>query len=369
MITAGTLFGPDCSNFQGHPDWAKVKASGCLVGGYKVSEGRTFQDAAHQYNRAAVPAAGLIPLAYHFLYYDASYADRPDLFAAQAAWFCSLADPDALHVLDVEAPAPAGKMDVKAWVAEYRRRMPGHALGLYANHSLWANRSGIQYSPAGLFDYLWHAGIGDGVYTTATGTIQAEWGAVSALHNSFAGRGFDTCRLWQITDHAAVAGVSGGCDGNAFQGSADDFRALITTGDDMPTADEIAAAVWKYAIKSQWNAQTLSAAALLARTELFSIEGGWLGSDPAGSPTVASKSAAAVKAVSGQTDSLEASAHATLAAIAAAALDPDALASKVAAKVLAGAGSLDEAAVKAAFLEVLAEELPRIHVVVDPPAS
>jgi hypothetical protein len=238
MIGTGVLYGPDCSNFQGHPDWAKVAATGATykIGGYKVSEGRTYQDPAHQYNRAAVPAAGLIPLAYHFLFYDASYAGRPDLFAAQAAWFCSLVDPRALHVLDVEAAAPAGKMDVKAWVAEYRRHFPSHPLGLYANHSLWANRSGIQYDPT-MFDYLWHAGIGDGYYTPATGSIQQEWAATSGLHNSFAGRGFDTCRLWQITDHAAVPGVSGTCDGNVFQGSADDLRALTTTGDDMSQAD------------------------------------------------------------------------------------------------------------------------------------
>jgi GH25 family lysozyme M1 (1,4-beta-N-acetylmuramidase) len=270
LSTSGVLFGPDCSQYQGRPAWGTVYASGCRLGFYKGTEGRTFEDSSHQYNRAAVKAAGLVPGVYHFLYYSDEYATNPSLWAAQARWFVSRADPDALHFLDVEAAAAAGHhLGVREWVTEYRRLLPGHALGLYANRSLWANRSRVPYDPAGLFDYVWHAGVADGRYTTATGSIAAEWAATSSLSNSFAGKGYPECRLWQITDHAQVAGVSGTCDGNGFQGTLAELRALITTGtgDDSMSAEDVAAlkayidskiggvpaAVWSYPVGSAWE--------------------------------------------------------------------------------------------------------------------
>jgi hypothetical protein len=242
LSPSGVLFGPDCSQYQGKPDWRAVRASGCVIGGYKVSEGRTFIDPTHAWNRAQTKAAGLVPLAYHYLYYSDEYANNPALWALQADWFVDNADPAAIHVLDVEAPATSGHhLGVKEWVAQYRKRLPNHPLGVYANRALWQNRSRMPYDPAGLFDFVWHAGVGNGYYTSAAGSIQAQWSAQGGLVNSLAAVGYPTCKLWQITDHAKVPGVGGSfCDGNAFTGTLEQLRALATgttEDDDMTAAD------------------------------------------------------------------------------------------------------------------------------------
>lgn len=235
LSAAGVLYGPDCSQYQGRPSWSAARAAGALIGGYKVSEGRTYEDPSHAWNKAQTVAAGLQPLAYHYLYFSAEYAANPALWAAQAAFFCSKVDPKALHVLDVEAAATVGDhLGVREWVAEYRRHFPDHALGVYSNRAMWQNRSRMPYDPAGLFDYVWHAGVGNGYYTSAKGTIAQQWAGTGSLSNSFAGNGYPACKLWQITDHAVVPGVPGTCDGNAFQGSLADLKALVLKGDAEP---------------------------------------------------------------------------------------------------------------------------------------
>lgn len=225
LAAAGVLFGPDCSQFQGVVDWSKVRAAGCLIGGYKVSEGRTFQDPQHQNNRRGVQVAGLVPVAYHYLYGSAEYVKNPGLWAAQADWYCKLVDPDAVHVLDVEAPLADPGLGVAAWVTAYRKHFPTHPLVIYTNRGMWVNRSHVTDRwPAGVG--VWHAGYRDGLYISAKGTIAAQWAAISGVTNSAAGLGAPACQLWQITDHASVPGVAGLCDGNAFQGTLAQLQAL-----------------------------------------------------------------------------------------------------------------------------------------------
>jgi GH25 family lysozyme M1 (1,4-beta-N-acetylmuramidase) len=387
LATSGVLYGPDCSQYQGRPAWGTVYSSGCRLGFYKGTEGRTFKDSSHDYNRAAVPAAGLVPGVYHFLYYSDEYANDPSLWAAQARWFVSVADPHALHFLDVEAAATAGHhLGVREWVTEYRRLMPGHALGLYANRSLWANRSRVPYDPAGLFNYVWHAGIADGRYTTATGSIAAQWAATSSLSNSFAGKGYPECRLWQITDHAQVAGVSGTCDGNGFQGTLAELRALITTGtgDGSMSAEDVAAlkayidskvggvpaAVWSFPVGSAWEddpAQTAGKA--LRSAQRYGIEGGYVGNRPGTTtPTAASSLATAVggAATAEALRSVAANATAQRQAIAAQ-LDPGRFAEAFIAKLGGAGGTLTADAVKEAASEAFAEQLAQVRLgVIDP---
>jgi GH25 family lysozyme M1 (1,4-beta-N-acetylmuramidase) len=239
LTTGGTLFGPDVSQYQGKPNWATVAAAGCRIKFWKATEGRTFLDPSAAYNQTHT--AGMLEGCYHFLYYSQEYADKPSLWGAQADWYAKNAPATVGHFLDVEAAATAGHwLGVKEWVAEYRRLFPGHPLGGYFNRSLWANRSRVPYDPRDLFDYIWHAGIGDGYYTSATGSIQAEWAAISKLVNSVANVGYPDVRLWQITDHGSVPGVSGTCDGNAYQGSIADLAATLTgKKDDSMSAAEV----------------------------------------------------------------------------------------------------------------------------------
>jgi hypothetical protein len=382
---AGVLYGPDCSQYQGLVDWPKVRASGCVIGGYKVSEGRTFEDPTHRHNRAGTKAAGLQPLAYHFLFYSDAYAADPSLWARQADWFVQNADPAAIHVLDVEAAATSGHhLGVREFVARYRQLLPNHGLGVYANRALWENRSRMPYTPAGLFDFVWHAGVGNGYYTTATGTIQQQWSAQSGLVNSFAAQGYPVTKLWQITDHAKVPGVGGSfCDGNAFTGTLTELNALVgQAGDDSMSAaevqeikdyiasqrDDFAKSFWAWKLTSGWNGQPESAAAMLARAEEFAIEAGYpyarpKGNDHADTPTHAMLLQGKLDRAVGQTDTLEASEAAQSAALAG--LDPQALADAIAGKLGGGA---DAAVIRQAVHDALAEQLPNVHLAVDKPA-
>jgi GH25 family lysozyme M1 (1,4-beta-N-acetylmuramidase) len=229
LAATGVLFGPDVSQYQGRPAWAAVRAAGCRFAIRKATEGRTFLDGSAGYNRAGIPAAGLAPGAYHFLYFSQEYVDKPALWGAQAAWFARNTDAGEGHVLDVEAAATAGHwLGVREWCAEYRRLFPGHPLIGYSNRSLWRNRSRVPYDPRDLFDSFWHAGVGDGYYTTASGSLPSQWGAVGSLSNSVAGMGFPEVALWQFTDHASVSGIGGTCDGNAWRGTLPELQAAFT---------------------------------------------------------------------------------------------------------------------------------------------
>jgi GH25 family lysozyme M1 (1,4-beta-N-acetylmuramidase) len=376
LSVTGVLFGPDCSQYQGRPSWATVAAAGCAIGGYKVSEGRTYRDPAHAYNQAAVPGAGLVPLAYHYLYGSAEYANHPELWAAQARWYCSLVDPHAIHALDVEAPMASPGLGVSAWVAEYRRHFPAKPLLIYTNHGQWLYRSHVTDRwPAGA--QLWHAGISDGRYTATTGGLTTEWAGINGLSNSMTSLGAPVCELWQFTDHAAVPGVSGTCDGNAFLGSRAELEALAT-GDDVPLTDaekkeiiegagaEAAQQVWATLVNSPYHGRPLPAAQILGDAYRFAVEASYPVKRPpdnakAGTPTYALQLLQLLGTIGANVDTLEASEAAEATALAA--LTPAALADAIAAKL---GGSADTATVKAAVLAALAEGMPTFDIVAQP---
>lgn len=291
-----TVFGPDVSQYQGKPDWGKVKASHPSMGlaWYKATEGRTFIDPSCAYNRTEIPKAGLVAGAYCFLYFSQEYVDHPNLWAGQADTFAKNTLPGHGHCLDVEAAATSGHwLGVKEWCAEYRKLFPGHPLGLYSNRSLWRNRSRMPYDPDKLFDYIWHAGYRDSAYIGTKGSLAAQWAAADNLiQNSFASMGYPDCDLYQITDHASIPGISGTCDGNVYTGSLAGYTSMITgkgqVDDSMSAADvaalkayldsridDIANAVWQYKIKRMWDGADSSASLLLNGAHFYGLHGGW----------------------------------------------------------------------------------------------
>jgi GH25 family lysozyme M1 (1,4-beta-N-acetylmuramidase) len=342
LAAAGVIFGPDVSQYQGKPAWATVKASGCVIKFWKATEGRTFLDPSAAHN--ATRLAGTVEAAYHFLYFSQEYVDRPALWGAQAEWFARNAREDVGHVLDVEAAATAGNhLGVREWAAEYRRLFPGHPLGGYLNRSLWRNRSRMPYDPDGIFDYVWHAGIGDGFYTPAKGSIASEWAAVGSLSNSVSAMGYPTVELWQITDHAAVPGVVGLCDGNAYQGSAAELSALLT-GKAVDTSMSAA---------DVQNLQTYLGSDDFKNVVRAAVHGTAIGrlKNPDGTPVTLGQIAAAMWAALPNVDELSPAAVASVA---------DAIGPVVS----GGSGfTRDE------LVDALTEALSRIHVVADPPAS
>jgi hypothetical protein len=163
------------------------------------------------------PGLGLGRLVYH-------YADGASV-GAQAAHFLSTVGPrgprDVLAV-DAEwpdAPTAADGRRVAALVGELANR--GATTGMVYSRASWL--AAAQLLPAMLpagWRWLWLAHYG-----VRTPAIPAGWTSDQVL-------------AWQFTDRAPTAGVPAPCDRSRV------LREWLPEGDDMPTAQEIAAAVW-----------------------------------------------------------------------------------------------------------------------------
>lgn len=206
------LLGIDVSEFQGDPDWHKVKASGVTFAIARVAYGASRVDTSYAYNKLAIPNAGIIPGSYHFL--TAGYE------AAQADLFCSVADAHSIHCLDVEY---AG-LDVSSWVARYRTHYPHKLLLIYTGRDLWSHASGGNGAQYGM---LWLAGSSPNAYTPGSGSLDSLW---SATHthgiSGYMFGGWTGWKFCQFTDRASIPGITGYVDGDVFSGTMSDLQAL-----------------------------------------------------------------------------------------------------------------------------------------------
>ena len=218
------LLGCDCSEYQGRPDWATAATSGVRFAVARVSYGASHNDTSYPYNRARIPAAGIIPGAYHFL--TASQAAAP-----QADVFCALADPAAIHALDVER---AG-LDVTGWVTQYRRHYPQKTLLIYTGRDLW--HAAVGELNGGLIGPLWLAGVVPNGYVPGAGSLADLAAKIGTQDGGLPWGGWNGRAFTQFTDSALVPGIVGPVDGDAFHGTPDDLYALTGIGDDMQLKD------------------------------------------------------------------------------------------------------------------------------------
>jgi lysozyme len=217
------LYGVDVSSFQGSPDYVKVHAAGVAFVIAKATEGLGYTDPTYTRNKAAIPAAGLVPGAYHFLRgtHDG---------ASQAEAFVRAADPHAIHALDVECLADVRKfnrhLDVPGFVKRYRQLLPGHPLMIYTGRDFWTACAGTA-TPGPTYGPLWAAGYVPNAYVTGVGSLTQQW-AKAGTHPSsgLPWGGWKGWAIMQFTDKATVPGIAGGVDGDAFTGTLDDLRVL-----------------------------------------------------------------------------------------------------------------------------------------------
>lgn len=210
-----TLLGVDVSEFQGRPDWARVKAAGITFAFARVSFGTTKLDSSYQYNRRSIPAAGIVPGAYHFLTNTSSVVTQADTF-------CRTVDPNAMHALDVEFAS----LDVSGWVRRYRTHFPHKTLLVYTGRDLWSRAGGGNGSRIGP---LWVAGYVPNAYVSGSGSLARQWAKVGSNDGGVPFGGWSSWTFMQFTDTAQVPGISGGVDGDAFDGTLAQLRALAAT--------------------------------------------------------------------------------------------------------------------------------------------
>lgn len=209
----------DLSHHNNEPDWAALKAGGIAGVILKASEGTSFADPVFAAWRAAAHAAGLAVGLYGF-------ADLGSA-AAEAAWFARVIgslQPGEFVGLDEEVTRTG--VDPVVWAGQWIDALVAAGIPvrlLYINKSFLAAHDWSPIVARGVL--LWLADYDN------SPTAAAPHGA------------WPTVTLKQYTDAGHVPGETGPVDVDALAGALTDL-----TGDDMPTADEIAAAVWNYSL-------------------------------------------------------------------------------------------------------------------------
>ncbi|MBF5002213.1 peptidoglycan DD-metalloendopeptidase family protein, partial [Nocardia sp. BSTN01] len=220
-------FGIDISNHQEGLDLRRVFDEGFEYVIAKVSEGDYFRDSEWPGFRDTTLAAGKILVGYHYVRADCDIEAQADLFVAQ------LGDKSIPAMIDHEANS--GGADVaRAMVAAIQRR---------------GVRVGLTYLPR-----WYHEQIGSPDLTGLPPLMSSSYGAyragyASAIYPGGHDSGWQSyggldVAIFQFSEQGLVAGRS--VDVDAFRGTPDQLRALLTGDEDMPSADEIAKAVWAH---------------------------------------------------------------------------------------------------------------------------
>jgi hypothetical protein len=213
-------YGQDWSSYQA----AQPDTTGLAFAFVKVTEGLSYTNPKWQAQRDHAKAHGLVWGAYHYPHMANSPEAEADYFLSKIAW-----QPGDLIVLDWEGYDAANKGVSRArqrqykdqWLAYVRARMPGHRVGTYMNVDYWANGAA---GPVG--DFLW---IATANRPAGSPGITSSW----LFHQySAATVDRDFCPLGKAELQAWALGVA---------------QADIEE-DDMPTAEQIAEAVWNYPV-------------------------------------------------------------------------------------------------------------------------
>ena len=219
-----TLTGIDASRHQGTVDWGMVRNAGHSFAFIKATDGIAYKYITwFHLNLPQVKAAGLVPGAYHFLV-DHHPGD------AQARYYVQEVNraggfQGVVPVVDIEREADGTTPRIehlRAFVAEFRRLVPGRPILIYTGRWYWVGVIGNPYGAD--LGPLWHSEY-DGVSpideAVANGPELDNYG------------GWTAATVWQHTSSGSCPGVAGSVDLNLFYGTAADLVALA--GGSAPT--------------------------------------------------------------------------------------------------------------------------------------
>lgn len=206
--TGTTLRGIDVSYYQGVIDWSAVKGDGIDFAFIRVSDGATFADPKFATNWTASQDAGVIRGAYQFFRPAQDIDEQAQLMITSLTAF---SPGDLPPVLDVEATGDLAPETIAAHAADWVdkvHRATGTSPIIYTGKYFWRDEVGSpsSFSP----NPLWIA-----QYTRLCPALPAPW---------------TTWQFWQNTDKGTIAGISGAVDGDQFNGSIDELRALAGGG-------------------------------------------------------------------------------------------------------------------------------------------
>lgn len=187
----------DISHWQNTPDFKKVKAGGTVGVILKATEGTGYVDPTYKARAADAKAAGLCVSTYHFL--------KKGSIAQQMQFYVKTVNPKVGErlVIDYEDSALVIS-DLELAISSLKAYAPGCEITVYgANGFLGAQLAGKKNTTLAACS-LWVASYTSKPDPTMT-DLKGTWPYWS---------------LWQYTDKATVSGVSGGVDGNRWNGDA-----------------------------------------------------------------------------------------------------------------------------------------------------
>jgi hypothetical protein len=212
------IYGQDWASYQSsQPD-----TSGLSFAFVKVTQGLSYVNPNWVTQRDHAKANGLVWGGYHYPNMGNSVQAEADYFLSQVAW-----QPGDLVVLDWEGydkantgvPRSTQAAYKDAWLRYVKSRLPNNRVGVYANIDYWRNVDTSSYSA----DFLWIATAGRNAGDPG---ISDPW--LFHQYSEAGGLDRDYCHLATTADLRAWA------------------LGTQPQEDVMPTADEIANAVWSH---------------------------------------------------------------------------------------------------------------------------
>jgi GH25 family lysozyme M1 (1,4-beta-N-acetylmuramidase) len=211
-----TVDGIDVSYYQATVDWAMAKSAGIVFGYARIAE-NTTPDPQFATNWSAMQANGVVRGAYQYFHPGSDPA-------AQASYVVSvlghLAPEDLPVAVDVETTDGQSPATIAANLATFVDMV---AAGTGKQPVIWTGKNvweGSVQSSAFASDPLW---IGN--WGVSCPNLPSAW---------------TSWVIWQDSNTATVAGVSGNVDHDKFNGSAGDlatFAGMTPPADDLPARD------------------------------------------------------------------------------------------------------------------------------------
>lgn len=204
-VAVADPYGPDVSNWQ-HPsgasiDWPSVQSNPGSPNRFSIIEatqGVTWTNPYVQQDAAAARASGLTIGFYHFAMPNESAANQADHFAA----VIGKVGPDELPpVLDIETSGGLAPPALQTWISQFLARIfqdTGRTPMVYTYGSFWNHD--VASTAFGGYP-LWLADYTGNPFSPVTPSTDPEWPM-----------GWASFALWQYTDSATVAGITGGVD-------------------------------------------------------------------------------------------------------------------------------------------------------------
>lgn len=195
--------GIDVSEYQVHPDWRQVAASGRQFVILKATEGVGFRVETFAANWAEIKAAGLVRGAYHYAHPN---LNPPEL---EANYFLEVIQAGGLQAGDLLALA----LEMKgigtplinwtlAWLEQITAAV-GFRPFLYSDLT-FLSEQGFANNPSIAQYGLWLAD-----YTPAMPAPPPSWPFIA---------------IWQYSCTGSIPGINGVCDENVFNGTLDELR-------------------------------------------------------------------------------------------------------------------------------------------------